>query len=75
MPFEDLAGDGQADQGRDLSTIFAQPLQEGGMSLRRPCAADSFRKGKAKFVFKHDVGAEPPRLFLSWANLGSAKPG
>jgi hypothetical protein len=45
------------------------------MSLRRPRTADSFRKGKAKFVFKHDVGAEPPRLFLSWANLGSAKPG
>ena len=35
MPFEDLAGDGQADQGRDLSTIFAQPLQEGGC----PCGA------------------------------------
>jgi len=81
MPFEDLAGDGQADQGRDLSTIFARPLQEGGCPCGRPRTADSFRKGKAKFVFKHDVAPSRRDFFfilgqswLSQARMSSSSP-
>lgn len=69
MLFVDFACDGQAGQCGNLTTIFSKPLQVRRLSARRPSRTHNFAKRDAKFIFKNDFCAEPPRFFLSCSNL------
>lgn len=69
MLFVDFACDGQACQRGNLTAVFSNPLQMRRLSTRRPGCTDQFGKGNAKFIFKNDFCAEPPRFFLSCSNL------
>ena len=72
---EDSATDGQSSHTRDFSTILSDPFQVRCFSTRCPGWTDRFSKGDAKFIFKHDLCAEPLRFFLSLSNPCSTRLG
>jgi len=73
MPFVNLARNCQANHGGCFATKLGNPLQSWCLAFWRPGETDRFCIGKSKFIFKHDFCAEPPRFFLSWANLCSTR--
>lgn len=75
MPFVDLARNCQTDHRRDFPAKFGDPFQLRGFAFRGPGKTDWFCIGKSKFIFKHDLCAEPPRFFLSGASPDSARRG
>ncbi len=75
MSFVNLARNRQADHRRCFSTKSAQAFQLRGLAFGCPGEANRLRIGEPKFIFKEDLGAEPLRFFLSWANPALAKPG
>jgi hypothetical protein len=75
VPFVDLARNRQADHCRCFPTEPGNSFQLRRLALRCPREPHRLCIGEPKFVFKYDLCAEPPRLFLSAANPGSAKPG
>ena len=72
---EDPSTDGQSSHTRDFSAILSNPFQMRRFSTRCPGWTDRFSKGDAKFIFKHDLCAEPLRFFLSLPNPCSARLG
>lgn len=72
---EDPATDGKSSHARDFSTILSDPFQVRCFSTRCPGWTDRFREGDAKFIFEHDLYAEPLRFFLSLPNPCSTKRG
>lgn len=75
MSFVDLARNRQANQRRCFSAKLGNSLQLWRQAFRRPSEADWLCVGKPKLIFKYDLCAAPPRLFLSLANPGSTKHG
>lgn len=75
MPFVDLARDRQACHARYFSAKTRDPFQLWCLPFWRPGETDWLCIGKPKFIFKHDLCAEPPSFFLSGANLDSARRG
>jgi len=73
--FEDLSADGQSSHARDFSTILSDPFQVRCFSTRCPGWTNRFSKGDAKFIFEHDLCAEPLRFFLSLPNPCSTRLG
>lgn len=73
VPLVDLARNRQADHRRCFSAEPGDSLQPRRLALWRPSGANRLGIRKPKFVFKHDLCAEPPRLFLSLANPDSTK--
>ncbi len=75
MALVDFARPGQADGGRQGTTLPRDPAEDRTLATRRPRPPQPFQKRRAKFIEKDDVDATSSRLFLSEANLGSAKLG
>jgi len=75
VAFVDLAREGQSGQGGHFPAIPAQASEQRRLATRCPGETGRLREGQAKLVFKDDLGAEPLRLFLSWASRGSTRPG
>lgn len=75
MAFVNLAADRQSDHRRRLPAVFRDPGELRGLAFGGPGEPDRLRIGQTKFIFKHDLGAEPPRFFLSGANPGPARRG
>jgi len=75
MSFVNLARNRQASHCRCFPAKLGNPFQLGCLPFRRPSEADRLCIGEAKFIFKYDLCAEPPRLFLSLANPGSTRLG
>ncbi len=63
VAFEDAAGQGQPDRGRETPPLPFHPSQDRTVSTRGPRRAESFLKGKPEFVKKDDFNAVPPRFF------------
>ena len=75
MTFVNLARNRQADHRRGFPAKLGDPSQLGCLTFRRPGKTNRFCIGEPKFIFKHDLCAEPPRFFLFGANLASTRPG
>jgi hypothetical protein len=75
MVFVNPARNRQANHRRCLPAKLGNPFQLRCLASRRPSEADRFSIGEPKLIFKYDLCAEPPRLFLSSANPGSTRPG
>ena len=72
---KDPSSNGQSSHARDFSTILPNPFQVRCFSTRCPGWTDRFSKGDAKFIFEHDLCAEPFRFFLSLPNPCSTRLG
>lgn len=72
---EDPSANAQSSHARDFSTILSDPFQVRSLSIRCPGWTDRFRKGNPKFIFEHDLCAEPLRFFLSLPNPCSTRLG
>lgn len=75
MSFVDPARNRQANQGRCFPAKLGNPFQLGRLAFRCPGEAGRFCIGEPKLIFKYDLCAEMPRLFLSLANPASTKHG
>ena len=74
MPFVDSARESQGHHGGQGSTFLGDTAMDGALSFPGPSGRQLLLKGKTKFIPKYDFCAEPPRLFLSLANLVPATP-
>ena len=75
MAFVNLARNRQADHGRCFSAILPDEPEKRGLPAWCPSETYRFRIGQTKLIFKHDLCAEPPRFFLSWASPDLARCG
>ena len=75
MALVDFARPGQADGGRQDATLTRDAAKDRPLATRRPSPPQPVQKRRAKFIEKDDVDAMSSRLFLSEANLVSAKLG
>jgi hypothetical protein len=75
MSFVDLARNRQANHRRCFPAKPGNSFQLRCLAFRRPSEANWLCIGEPKFIFKYDLGAEPPRLFLSSANPASTRLG
>jgi hypothetical protein len=75
MALVDFARPGQADGGRQDATLTRYTAKDWTLAPRSPRPPQPFQKSRAKFIEKDDVDATSSRLFLSAANLVSAKLG
>ena len=74
MAFVNFARQSQGDGRRQRSPIAGHPPEYGAAAFACPRRGQGFLKGEPEFIEKHDGGAVPPRLFLSWASLVAARP-
>ena len=74
MSFIDFARESQSDGSRQSTTVIGDALEDWSFAFPGPGRSQSFLKGEAKHIPKHDVCAEPLRFFLPLANLVPAKP-
>jgi len=74
MPFVDLAREGEGHRRGQSPPIRGDLAQDRSLASPSPSRSQGFLKGEAKFIPEDDFGAQPPRLFLSWANRAQAKP-
>jgi hypothetical protein len=74
MSFVNPAGESQCDHGGEGSTLLGDTAMDGALPDTGPGGRQLLLKGKTKFIPKYDFCAEPPRLFLSLANLVPARP-
>src|ERR1035437_9690029 len=69
MTLVDLARHCQGYPSSHNPPISGCPPQDGPFAFACPGRCHWFQKREAKFIKEHDDCAEPPTLFLSWANL------
>jgi len=73
MSLKDLARQGERHRGRDCAPVGVDLIQDGSTPAVAPSGRGLLLKREAKFIPEHDFGAQPLRLFLSWANRDPAK--
>jgi len=74
MTFVDLARHRQSDCSRQDPPITGHPSQDRPFASPGPGGRQRFEEREAKFIKEHGDCADPPTLFLSWANLLPARP-
>jgi len=74
MLFVDFAREGQRYRSGYCATLLRNSAEDRTFSPASPSRRQLFLKGKAKFIPKYDGCPEPPRLFLSLANLVATMP-
>lgn len=73
MSLKDLARQGERHRGRDCAPVRVDLIEDGSTPAVAPSGRGLLLKGETKFIPEHDFGAQPLRLFLSWANRDPAK--
>lgn len=73
MPFVDFPGKRQGYCRRQRSPFLGHSTKDGSFSCAGPSSGQRFLKGEAKFIPNYDFCVEPPRLFLSLANLAATR--
>src|SRR5512139_190606 len=73
MPFVDFAGKRQGYCRGQRSPFLGYSTKNGPFSCASPGSDQRFLKGEAKFIPNYDFCVEPPRLFLSLANLAATR--
>lgn len=74
MPFVDFAREAEGHRRGQSPSVRGDLAQDGSFASPSPSRRQGFLKGESKFIPEDDVGAQPPRLFLSLANRVRAKP-